>query len=74
MWDMASKDRPPGVPAVPGSKIDEHIDVDEVERVFARLFPTGTFAKLDAQHEILASGMPVVDTVLDTVKRALDAR
>ena len=73
-WDASSKDRPPG-PVEPGTTTDEHIDVDEVEQVFASLFDaaTSTFARLDCQHEVLASDWPVVAAVLDATKAAFDA-
>ena len=55
----------------PGSKVDEHIDVNEVERVFTTAF-AGDFARLDCQHEVLASSPAVVDAVLDAMRAALD--
>ena len=70
-YDASSPDRPPG-PVEPGSKVDEHIDVNEVERVFTTAF-AGDFARLDCQHEVLASSPAVVDAVLDAMRAALDA-
>lgn len=72
-YDRTSPDRPPGVEAVPGGKIDEHLDVAEVERVFSRVFANGTFARIDAQHEVLASARAVALSVLDACEEALSS-
>jgi pimeloyl-ACP methyl ester carboxylesterase len=72
-FDKTSPDRPTDSKAVHGGHIDEHLDVAEVEEVFGGIFDPGTAScrRIDCQHEVLASAMPVVDLVLDAADTAL---
>ena len=49
------------------------VSTGRVSKQYKAWLQTSTFARLDCQHEVLASSWPVVAAVLDATKAAFDA-